>query len=80
MLEERRHWPHQGSEASGAPIDRLILLKPLATALKQALALALLELQFVAQQALGEGVWGNDQQVINPEAVGWEGLAIRLRP
>jgi hypothetical protein len=47
--------------------------------LEQALALALLELQFVAQQALGEGVWGNDQQVINPEAVGGEGLAVRLR-
>ena len=36
--------------------------------------LTVLELQFIAQQALGEGVWGNDQQVINPEAVGGQGL------
>jgi hypothetical protein len=43
--------------------------------LEEALALlTLLELQFIAQQALGEGVWGNDQQVINPEAVGGQGL------
>ena len=80
MLEKRRHRPHKGSKARWAPIDRLTLLKPLAAPLEEALALALLEPQFVAQQALGEGVWGNDQQVINPEAVGWEGLAIRLRP
>jgi hypothetical protein len=32
----------------------------LATALEKALALALLELQFIAQQALGELVRGND--------------------
>jgi hypothetical protein len=38
--------------------------------LEEALALALLELEFVAQQALGEGIGRNDQQVINPEAVG----------
>jgi hypothetical protein len=36
------------------------LFKPLATALEEALALALLELQFIAQHALGELVRGND--------------------
>jgi hypothetical protein len=47
--------------------------------LEEALALALLELQLVAQQALGEGIGRNDQQVINPEAVGREDLAVWLR-
>jgi hypothetical protein len=79
MLQERRHWTNQGCQASGAPIDSLILLKPLPAALEEALALALLELQFVAQPALGKGVRGNDQQVINPEAVGRERLAIGVR-
>jgi hypothetical protein len=48
MVEQGRHRTHQGSQARGAPIDSLVLFKALATALEEALALALLELQFVA--------------------------------
>jgi hypothetical protein len=47
--------------------------------LEKALALALLQLQFVAHQALGEGIRGNDQKVIDPEAVGGQDPAGLLR-
>jgi hypothetical protein len=72
MLEERSHGTHKGTQARGTPIHRLILLKPLATALEESLALALLELELITHQPLGQRIWGNDQEVINPEAVRWE--------
>jgi hypothetical protein len=40
--------------------------------LEESLALALLELELITHQPLGQRIWGNDQEVINPEAVRWE--------
>jgi hypothetical protein len=79
MLEEGGQRPNEFSQASGAPIERLILLQALATPLKESLALALLELQFIAHETLGQGVRRNNQQVIDPEAVGGERCSRLLR-